>query len=315
MLGQPKYSPAGIGDDCAVIQVGNETLALTCDTLNEEIHFSFATHNWEDVAWKLACASLSDLAAMGAQPAWGLLSLALPENVESGPDSLIRTLAKAAREYGFSLLGGDTTRSTDRLSLTLFLIGKCAHAPMLRSAATAGEILCVTGTLGASAAGLASLARGISTSAVGRHLRPTPRVAEGLLLASAGVKCCIDISDGLLGDTRHILAASEIGCEIYLDRIPVDPLATAAAEEIGADALEWAVSGGEDFQLLFTAPESLLECLHKEFESRKLAPICDIGKIQAGQGIRLIGPNSERYLSLTGYDHFASSQAANRGNC
>jgi thiamine-monophosphate kinase len=233
----------GIGDDCAVL-AGDATsdLLVTTDLLVEGRHFA-ASAAPEDVGWKALAVSISDVAAMGGKPEHAVLSLAMkPKLAGSHVDRLVRGVLDCAARFGVSLVGGDTNATDGPLVVSITLMGRVAKGrAVLRSGAKAGDALCVTGSLGGSAAG--------------RHLRPTPRVAEAAALVAGGdVHAMIDVSDGLSSDLSHVVEASGVGAEIWADRIPLHADALAATKRDKRPTIEHALDDGEDFELLFAVP-------------------------------------------------------------
>ena len=253
----------GIGDDCAIIpqRDGYESL-VSADMLVEGVHFLREAISPYDLGWKSAAVNVSDIAAMGGRPKASFLSLSLPSELDAG---WIKEFAagylELSSKYGVALLGGDTTASLSGICINVTVYGECpAGAAVRRDAALPGDKICVTGTLGDSAAGLA-IVKGIgapdSVTALwlkDRHFRPTPKVEAGLRLAATdGIGAMMDISDGLGSDLRHILTLSETGAVVDVNALPLSPQLRLFAENSGLDPLELALEGGEDYELLFTA--------------------------------------------------------------
>lgn len=291
----------GIGDDCAVIpqRDGRDTLVST-DMLIEGTHFLRDDIPPYRLGWKSAAVNVSDIAAMGGTPTATFLSVALPPGLEAGwTDEFLRGFADLSKRFGVALLGGDTTASPDRICINVAVLGECpAGTAHLRSAARPGDLVCVTGTLGDSAAGLKAILGGVERDAdiqalIERHYLPLPRVTEGLRLAAApGVHAMMDISDGIGSDLRHILEASGVGAEVFVEAIPLSAALERACARLGWDAAELAVCGGEDYELLFTADP--------EAEKTLDVPHTVIGRILSGKGIRW----SSNGRSFSGFDHF-----------
>jgi thiamine-monophosphate kinase len=261
----------GIGDDAAVLAPRpGEWWHLTTDLLAEDVHFDLRTASFESVGYRAAVANLSDIAAMGAIPRYLLTSMAVPSRVT--PSDIFRLYAglmKACRPHGVKLIGGDTSASKTGLFLCIALIGTTArHRALFRWGAREGDFLYVTGTLGDSLAGLQLLthspraAGSLSPShrrfLVNRHLHPTARLAEGQWLNSERLAtAAIDLSDGLSGDLRHICEESHVGAEVDLSKIPLSRACRAYGDAYRLDARQLALTGGEDYELLFTvAPEN-----------------------------------------------------------
>lgn len=257
----------GIGDDAAVMTpTPGHDLVITTDSLIEAIHFRLDWTGWGSLGHKALAVNLSDLAAMGATPRLAVVSLGL-RGIERVDDLLAfyAGLGDLARRTGTVIAGGDIVRSPSALMISVTAIGEHASgALMTRAAAKPGDQIAISGTVGASAAGLRLLARGATEaepgSATGQlliaaHLRPEPRVRLGRLLRQAGVLAAMDLSDGLLGDLPKILSASGVRAEIEVDRVPV-PAAVRALFPDGWEDL--ATRGGEDYELLFTAPAGVM---------------------------------------------------------
>ena len=251
----------GIGDDCAIIpqESGMDTLVST-DMLIEGTHFLMDDITPWQLGWKSAAVNISDIAAMGGSPEGSFLSFALPKSLPEGwMEGFLEGYAAISQRYSVPLLGGDTTSSPDRLCISVTVLGKCCSGcAKKRSAARPGDVVCVTGTLGDSAAGLKAILDGVQRDGcvsrlVERHYLPEPRVKEGLSLsACAGVHAMMDISDGIGSDIRHILEESGVGAEIEVGTIPLSCELAEFCKSHGCDPLELAIAGGEDYELLFT---------------------------------------------------------------
>ncbi len=254
----------GIGDDAAAWRPAPDRLQVaTTDMLVEGVHFRLDWTSADDLGWKGLAVNLSDLAAMGALPSWALVSLALPPERRELALELYRGMAELARRTGTAIVGGDTVRSSGPLVVSLALVGEADPARLLRrDAARPGDVLAVTGVLGASAAGLTLLSEGRhdllqrGEPLLTAHHRPWPRLATGQLLGAHGVHCAIDISDGLASEAQHLADASGVAIEVDIAQLPLHPAAVALLGETRARAL--ALSGGEDYELLFTAPEAVV---------------------------------------------------------
>ena len=291
----------GIGDDCAVIpqRGGRETLVST-DMLVEGTHFLLDDITPYQLGWKSAASNFSDIAAMGGTPVGMFLALALPRNLPQGwADEFLRGLRDISEKYGFPLLGGDTTASQDRVCICMTVLGDAMKGrSLLRSSASPGDLVCVTGSLGDSAAGLDAILNGCQRIGevpylIERHYLPKPRVEEGRLLASTeGVHAMMDISDGIGSDLRHIMEESGVGMEIEMARIPVSEQLQAYCRRRSEDLYRFAASGGEDYELLFTvAPEA---------ESTLAVEHFVIGRVT--EGSELVWKGSEK--DYDGFRHF-----------
>jgi len=306
----------GIGDDAAAFQWHTNCLALTTtDMLLEGVHFDLSFCDPFRLGRKALAVNLSDIAAMGGRPRSFLLTLAIPETISVDfLNDFSSGLLDSADEFGVTLIGGDTCASRCGLVIGITLYGEQEELKLTqRGTARPGESIFVTGYLGDSALGLKLLQKGHREgNAISRHLDPTPRVHEGLALAEAGLTCSmIDISDGLLSDLGHITGKSAMGARLYLDRIPLSQEYSEhfGSEHFGSDLHErytLALGGGEDYELLFTAP-TYRKC-EIEMLFRKIGtPVSEIGEITAVPGIRLLSPEGETVHGIaTGYDHFLS---------
>lgn len=315
----------GIGDDAAVVSIAAaDWLVLTTDLLTEGIHFDLATASLSTVGYKAAMANLSDVAAMGASPRFLLVSIAIPSSLRTTDIlALYEGLMTACQPYKVRLVGGDTSASQHGLFLSITLLGTTEKKKvLLRKGAQIGDSLYVTGTLGDSLAGLQLLsnshAQGTGTSRlrpadrkflINRHLRPTARVREGQWLNQIGVvTSAIDVSDGLSGDLRHICNASYVGAEIDISRLPLSPACQAYATSTRQDPVMLALAGGEDYELLFTVPETHRVRLERSANQRNFA-LTRIGHICAASlGIhRRLGNGRREPLPALSYEHFRTT--------
>ncbi len=256
----------GIGDDAAILKVlPGQQLLLSTDAFIEGVHFDLDFQTLRDVGFRAGAANLSDVAAMGGKPLYLLVSLAIPDH---SPTSNIRELYRGLRDacgpHKVELIGGDTSSSPRNMFLSLTILGSIqSNHALTRSGANVGDHLYVTGTLGDSKAGLTILQACVKRrqkfrlSAVEkfltqRHLRPTPRVRIGQLLTTHGIACAaIDLSDGLSGDVGHICEESRVGVEIWAKALPLSSQLRTFARRNQLDPVELALSGGEDYELLF----------------------------------------------------------------
>ena len=303
MTSVPDPSWVGIGDDCAVIPLSPETggapasdLLVSTDMLVEGTHFLMEDISPRQLGWKSAAVNISDIAAMGGKPIATFLSLALPKTLpEQWMQEFMEGYNGISEKYGAALLGGDTTCSPDRICINVTVLGTCSRGKAkLRSAARPGDLVCVTGTLGDSAAGLRLILggqKGAAPRLMDRHYTPTPRVEEGLALSCLpGVHAMMDISDGVGSDLRHILDESGVGARIDTGKLPISKELQALCSEKGWDPKELALSGGEDYELLFTMdPQETPDI-----------PYTVIGEITANPTVTWEG-GSRDYM---GYKHF-----------
>jgi len=277
---------AGIGDDAAVIALGSDhCLLVTTDILLEDIHFTQRFTTPFLLGKKSVAVNLSDIAAMGGDPRYYVVSLSVPGSLPVRfVQELYRGMRSRARQWGVVLLGGDTTGSKHGVSLSITMIGTAARSRVVyRHGARPGDQIYVTGTLGNAALGLTLLMRGLdgpeSRQLIRRHQDPEPRVAVGRMLGAQKIATSmIDISDGLLGDLHHILEQSQVGARLVRDAIPLSRQYKKFCQYAGSDPYRCALAGGEDYELLFTAPAHHHARIHRIAQSLKL-PITPIGEI------------------------------------
>ena len=251
----------GIGDDCAVLpQAGGMETLVSSDMLLEGTHFLRGDIPARLLGWKSAAVNFSDIAAMGGRPAGSFLSLGLPKGLDSDwTDAFLAGYKECSDFCGAPLLGGDTTTSQDGIVINVTVIGQCERGrSRKRSDAVPGDLICVTGPLGDSAAGLQVILQGArgpeaAETLVQRHYRLVPRIREGLALAATpGVHAMMDISDGIASDLRHILKASDVGATVRTQDVPLSAEMRQVCAQQGWDAVTLALTGGEDYELLFT---------------------------------------------------------------
>lgn len=294
----------GIGDDGAVVRVppGVE-LVLTSDTLVAGVHFSEDIPP-EDLGYRALAVNLSDLAAMGARPAWATMALTLPQAEEAWLAAFAQGFFELAQRFSVALIGGDLTRGP--LSITVQLHGFVPEGRALRrSGAQAGHYIYVTGTLGDAALALtprlAELTDTYRPYLLGRLYRPSPRISEGMILRAIA-SSAIDISDGLIADLGHILEASHVSAVLEVDRLPL----STALQKIKDKKYGWelALTGGDDYELCFTLPpehQAVLESKRSDFA----CIVSCIGRIEAERGLRCIEHDGMPYIPQgAGYRHF-----------
>ena len=307
----------GIGDDAAVLRCSaGARLLATTDMLLEGVHFDLATTDLYSLGWKSAAVNASDIAAMTGDPRFCLASLGIPSHLSvEDVREFYRGLNACLRRYGAVLAGGDTCRSLKGFVISITVLGETSRGKTVtRSGAKPGDHLFVTGTLGDSAAGLEILKRrykgtgyrvpGASKKLIERHLRPNPRVVEGLKLSGIA-SSMIDVSDGLSSDLAHLCEESGVGAEIQGDRIPLSKH-LQSAKGLKRHPVEYALSGGEDYELLFTVPRARL----RKLRSLRI-DVTEIGRIVTGKAMQIIdGQGRKTALTLSGYDHFSGLRAA-----
>lgn len=295
----------GIGDDCAVLQFGGQTLLVTSDAVVEGVHFNLDWYAAEDAGFRAMAGAISDIAAMGGAPRHATVSLAVPLGRPSETiDAFYAGLRDAAHRWGVAIVGGDTTRSLEGIFCDITVIGAAVDGRYRpRSGARPGDLLVVTGHPGRSAAALGGFLRAGRAAALPQcvrdaHLRPSPRVEAGLLFAQAEqVHAMIDVSDGLIQDARHLAERSGVGLQIDTS-ISIDDaeLRQACMEHcLDLRACYWA--GGEDYELAISVTPDGLDALR---DATPL-PLCVVGRFtEQGGGIEVLGPP----LAREGFDHF-----------
>ncbi|MDP9237292.1 MAG: thiamine-phosphate kinase [Chloroflexota bacterium] len=299
----------GIGDDAAAWRSADGYTLATTDTMVAGVHFLPGRVRWRDVGWKALAVNISDIATMGGVPSFALVTLVVPKDMAvDALDELYSGLSECAAVYGVSIVGGDIV-SAPAFAITVALMGAASAAPdgspllLRRDAAQAGDAIAVTGPLGASAGGLQLLLEGDAPAGdplVARHMRPRPRVEAGHAAVAAGVRCAIDVSDGLAQDLGHICDASGVDAQIRVPRVPVD---AATASRFPADALTMALTGGEDYELILVGSEARLRAT----EAALGAPITIIGQMVRGGGaVHLLDADGrEVSVASDGWDHLA----------
>jgi thiamine-monophosphate kinase len=306
-----------IGDDAAVVEPGNHQLVLTSDMLVEGVHFDLDNVSAHDLGHKSITVNVSDVAAMGGSPRYGLVSLALPPAVEMPwVVELFGGIREATDEYGMAVVGGDVSRS-DRFVVSVSVVGTVGLGKAItRSGARLGDTIVVTGALGAASGGLhlanepPHAVRGALGSDWGRelvqaYLRPVARVGEGETLAQSGATAMIDISDGLTLDLSRLCRESDVGATLRLADVPVSPALKELGRALGVDPLERALHGGEDYELVACLPPDALGAAQDRLRDRFGTPLTAIGAI-TGEGLVATDSNGvERPLELGGWDHFA----------
>ena len=254
----------GVGDDAAAWSVHGSNLfeTLTTDTMVEDVHFSSAYMSWRDVGWRAMVSNLSDIAAMGGVPYLALVTLGLPPSiVVNDVEDVYRGLGDACKEYKVTIAGGDLVASpTFFVSITMS--GLQSEDILLRGSAKCGDLVAVTGPLGLSRGGLEVLKRGdtqfdqYAQRLVDAHRHPKPRLSEGRTLVREGVRAAMDVSDGLIGDLKKMMLASNLAANVIKENIKIDPALKAVH---GTSAIDLALNGGEDYELLFTASHQTIE--------------------------------------------------------
>jgi len=290
----------GIGDDCAVINVPDGmSLCFSMDTMVEGVHFPVNAPP-DKLAYRALAAALSDLAAMGAKPSHFTLSLTMPSANHEWLASFSAGLQVLVEKFNFPLLGGDTTKGS--LAIAIQVHGFVSKEGYLtRSGAKAGDILAVTGTLGDAGAALDLLGKveldGYERFLLDRYYKPTPRVPEGLVLRSLA-NSCIDISDGLLADAGHVSAKSGVRLHIDVESLPLSHALKVMKQEL---ATEFAMSAGDDYELLFSISEKNWKTLNQISEKKKYT---QIGRVVTGSGLSVVRQGSPIRVKRQGFKHF-----------
>lgn len=304
----------GIGDDCAIFPA-NELYdyVFTTDMLVEDIHFIRSKISPFNLGHKALTVNISDIAAMGAKPVGSFLSIAIPANVEvEYLDELMEGYHQLSQRFHIPLMGGDTTRSPEKLIINISVIGRIGKKQSrLRSMACAGDIIAVTGFLGDSATGLKVLLENHKTSwltdyFVQCHNRPNAAVEEGIWLGEQnGVHAMMDISDGIASDLKHILKASGKAAIIETDKLPISEQLTEYGEMKRLNIIQLATSGGEDYQLLVTIKDSEFDSIANAFKKRFKKPLYPIGFIKEGKPQISYSSNGEPTTEPgSGFNHF-----------
>lgn len=291
----------GLGDDCAIITVGNTTLAISVDASLEGVHFRTDWLTYEEIGWRACVAALSDLAADGAKAVGVLVSLGGPADRDPNArrldlEAIMGGVAGATATVGAKVLGGDLVRS-EKYLVDVCAVGTCDR-PVRRAGARVGDGVWVTGQLGGPRIALRAWQAGQRPTgdAARRFARPDARIAAGLWLSKHGATAMIDVSDGLASDARHLAAASQVGVEIQLERVPCLS---------GADALV-AVASGEEYELLAALPPSFGTPQAQAFQEFHDLHLTRVGSCFAGEGVRV----TDRGVAVTaprGYDHFGTA--------
>jgi len=300
----------GIGDDAAWVANPLRSSLVTSDLLIEGSHFNLKWTSLFDLGYKTLAVNLSDIAAMGGMPAYLILSLGIPPAFDSGDiEEFYRGIRFLAAKHGVALVGGDTN-AAKLLIISACVLGHASHRPIRRSGAKAGDDIYVTGTLGDSALALKFLksrSRRANRDSVRylllRHHQPTPRITAGALLARERLATAmIDVSDGLIQDLGHICKASGIGAQIWADKLP---LSRAYRELAGTAGTRYALSGGEDYELLFCARKRDRGRVEK-LQTRARVAIARIGACDSAKNgiVVLDAAGNPVEIRAAGHDHF-----------
>jgi len=311
----PRWLLVGVGDDAAVVEAErNRVEVLTVDAIVEGVHFDRAFVPPEAIGRRAVAVNLSDLAAMGAAPRLALLSLVLPPQLRLDDfDAIVEGAATVAAEHRLHIVGGNLTRSPGPLMIDVTVVGTVKRRQALtRSGARAGDELYVSGSIGGAAAGLCVLKQSpppsTTSAVVDRYLRPTPRVRLGMLLSrNRAANACMDLSDGL-GDAVHqICEASGVGATIDAAALPIDAETRRVFEALGADPIDAAVAGGDDYELIVAASPKRRRRLAAA-ERHGGAPLTKIGVCTADRAVLVKTPDGGAApLPRAGFSHFGPS--------
>jgi len=304
-----------IGDDCAVLQPSPESeLILTTDSQEEGVHYRLDWSTPEDIGWRCLAINVSDIAAMAGWPLGAVVALSLPSELNVAfVDGLYTGMQALARDMACPIIGGNLTKTTGRVSVTITVLGEVPKGQAIyRSGAQPGDEIWVTGTLGGAKAGLEALlkpdvVRGVPTAhALACYRRPQPRLREAQFLRQrATLHSLLDLSDGLSGDLRHICEASGVGAQLEAEAVPVHDDTRRIAHALQVDPLSYALHGGEDFELCFTALPGQIKPIRADFEQHFNRSLVRVGTVHRGEGVTLKHPDgSEEELPAQGYDHF-----------
>lgn len=311
----PERVVMGIGDDAAVLkgEPGFLTLAST-DMLVEDIHFTLSTATPREIGYKTMAVNVSDIAAMGGIPEQALVSLGLrPEQQVEFVDELYAGLRECGQRFGVNIIGGDTVSSPRAMVINLAILGRVENdACLYRHGARPGDILLVTGDLGGSAAGLETLLtprpapEEVIAWARTRHFRPIPRVEEiRAAVKVGGITAADDISDGLVAEVYTLATASRVGMILEAGAIPIAPATRQLAAIYHKEPLDYALYGGEDFELLLACQPDRVDTVRKAVNQACGTPVTVIGRVvPAGEGITIIYDGRRLPLPPRGYNHF-----------
>lgn len=306
---------AGVGDDAAILDIGsNDVLVATCDAQVEDTHFRLRSTNPHDIGRRSLAVNLSDIAAMGARPRFALISLLMPPTLDVAVlDGIYAGLREEAAQFDVALVGGNIARNAERLIIDITLLGTGMRNRLLRrNSAKPGDVIMVTGSLGSAAAGLlvledkqltAKIAPENLVGVLAAHRTPVPRVVAGQWLAEQGVKTGIDVSDGLAADLSHICDASGVGACIEGESLPIQPEVAMIATLAGQEPQDLALFGGEDYEILFTAPADRADVLAHELFITTGVCATAIGSIYEGSALTLLRQGKQSPLRSTGWDH------------
>lgn len=290
---------AGIGDDAAVLKYDKDNyLLFTSDMLVENAHFSLKYSNPQQIGMKAIEQNASDIASMGGIPKFAVVSLALPNDIDVDfVDKLYSGINQKSKKYRISIVGGNITHSKE-IIVSIALIGFVEKKYLtLRSGAKIGDLIFCSGNVGSSSIGLELLKNNLKSKSIKKHLKPQARLDLSRKLVKVGINSMIDISDGVASEVKHICNESDVGAVIYADKIPISKNAIIDAKKLNKNPLDFALYGGEDFELIFTASKNKLKQL-KKYDVTAIGEMVD-----KKYGIKIIRNKKEIKLKK-GFDHF-----------
>ncbi len=307
ILGSQKSGvKVGIGDDAAVFRSLSPNTVVTVDALVEGVHFDLSYATPAEVGVKAMAVNLSDIAAMGAKPAFAVVSVAVPiSKAQSFLPALYRGISKMAKQHGVAVIGGNLSQSPSSIFIDITMFGS-AKTPCLRSGARVGDWVGVIGGLGEASLGLEVLKRFGRAEGLRRwpklcraQLTPQPQVSAGIEIGKRRlVHALIDVSDGLVSELNHLASESKVAIEVRLEKIPLSRALLNVGRELGRSPLDFALGGGEDYALLFAAPERYSRALER-------LGACRIGSVVKGKsGVHFIENGKRRPIDGLGFDHF-----------
>lgn len=295
----------GSGDDAAALAGDGATLLFAVDAMVEGVHFDLGYVPWDSVGYKALASNLSDLAAMGGcERSYAVVAMGMRGDMGvEDLKELQRGLLRCGEDFTCELVGGDLVSSPRArfVAVAVLGVGPRAMGLMTRGGAREGDLVLVTGTLGDSYLGWLYLRKGGDPGhpCSRRHLYPAPRLREGKIAAELGASAAIDVSDGLVRDLGHICEESGLGAEVFLSEIPVSPTAMELADTLGEDPYRAALSGGEDYELIFTAPEQVAGEICRRTGARV------VGRMVKGEDVRVYNERGRLYdPGHAGYEHF-----------
>ena len=305
----------GVGDDTAVLQVSSGKLLLaTCDSQIQGVHFRRDFSSPYQIGMRAAAVNISDIASMGGEPRFALVSLAVPTDVHSEMlADIYKGMDAVFSPVGTAIVGGNTSSTSGPLVIDITLLGEIEPSRVLtRRGAKSGDVLCVSGELGGSRAGLICLMKDeiqvdepLRQKGLSAYRTPTPRLAVGKILGECGlISACLDVSDGLAGDALRLAEQSHVAITVDLGKVPVADVAAAVAEQLKEHPAQFAARGGEDFELLFTMPKRHFSEIRQRLITETGVTITAIGDVTDGKGVHFKENKKLLSINMSGFDHF-----------